>query len=116
VILLSGCKESNEVVDISSPMMTASTMNFLASSDILYEDFKKLFVANRDEDFIHSKYELVKKSETGALISTLSLVRNLDGKTLLIQLWHDIESDQYLIYDVIEVPDDVAAFFEENLD
>jgi hypothetical protein len=115
LVLLSGCKEEENLVDTSSPNRTSFSMNFLSTSDATYEEFKKLFVDERDEQFIQNKFELVKQTQTKkSSVSTLSIVRYLDGKPLLIQLWHDTEKDEYLIYDIIDVPEDVAAFFEDN--
>ncbi|RXJ04494.1 hypothetical protein DS745_03680 [Anaerobacillus alkaliphilus] len=118
LIILSGCKGESELPDTSSPGMTTSGMNFIAASDeVFYEDFKKLFDDQRSEDFIREKYELIKRTKTdGAFISTLTLVRYENNKALLVQLRHDRDKDEYLIYNIIEVPEEVAAFFEEEIE
>lgn len=117
-MFLSGCKDGNELPDTSSPGMTTSGMNFIAASDeVFYEDFKMLFDDQRSEDFIREKYELVKRIKTDrSAVSTLTLVRYEDDKQLLVQLRHDWDTDEYLIYNVIEVPEEVAAFLKKVID
>lgn len=44
----------------------------------------------------------------------MTLVKYENGKTLLIQIVYDTKTEEYLIHDVVEVPEDVAAFFEEH--
>ncbi|MGM8216680.1 hypothetical protein ACLIA0_14170 [Bacillaceae bacterium W0354] len=114
LILLTGCK-SDELSDTSSPAMTISKMDFL-SGDLLYEDFKKLFEDGKENEYIKKKYELVRQTRANrSIIYTFSLIRYENNKSLLVHLRHDKDSDDYYIHDVIEVPDDVASFFEKEL-
>ncbi|MDC3417082.1 hypothetical protein [Aquibacillus salsiterrae] len=116
IIFLSGCKDDEDLVDTSSPLLTASKMNFL-SDDLFYADFKKLFVDSSDDEFIKKKYELVRQisDSKDSTISTLALIQYENNKTLLLQLKHDTDTDKYLIRNVIELPEEIASFFEEEL-
>lgn len=107
----------NNETEITSPAQTAGKMNFIAgSNEVFYNDFKALFDKQREESFIRNKYELIKQIRTDkSLISTLALVRYENNKLLLIKLRHDIKTGEYLIYDVIQVPEETASFFKEEL-
>lgn len=118
LLALTGCNNENEIADTSSPGAAAAAMNFLASlDDVFYDEFKDLFYEQRDEHYIRGKYELIQETKTaGASISTLAIVTYQNNNTLLVQFIHDRETDEYFIYDVIEVPEEVAAFFTTKLE
>lgn len=114
ILLLAGCKE-----EMNSPAQTAANMNFFAGlDDASFEDFEGLFDEQRDERFIRDKYKLVNqlKGDSDASISTLAFIEYDNNKTAFVQLRHDVDSDKYVIYDVFEVPEEVATFLKEKLE
>lgn len=112
VIFLTGCNGK-----VNSPALTAANMNFFARvDDVFYDDFADLFDKdNVEENFILNKFELVNsiKSDSSS-IATLAFIRYDNSKALLVQFSHDIDTDKYLIYNVIEVPEEIAAFLKEE--
>lgn len=121
ITLIYGCNQ-NEESDTYSPARTAFNMYFKSGSDevgfdeVYFEVFKELFVDQREEEFIRKKFELVRQLRTNhASISTLALVQFENNQSLLVRLYHDTDKNEYLIYDVIKVPEDVLPFFNEAL-
>lgn len=116
VILISGCTDENKESKINSPAQTVFEMNFNAVSDeTINDNFKDLFDELGDDDFIRNKYELIKQIQTDkVLTSTLALVQYENNKSVLVQLRHDTDTGEYIIYNVIEVLGEVATFFNEN--
>ncbi|WP_417897689.1 hypothetical protein ABN702_15525 [Bacillus haimaensis] len=112
---LSGCKDDTEVSNTDSPHRTAFMMDFLAeSSEGSSKEFEELFAEGNDQEFIQERFDLIKQIQTnGSSVTTMTLVTYENGKPLLVQLVYDTKTEEYLIHNVVEVPEDVAAFFEE---
>ncbi|MBU9719845.1 MULTISPECIES: hypothetical protein [Bacillaceae] len=117
MLFLIGCSDDRKESHSFSPAMAASGMSFLAgTNEVFYGDFEELFDPQLDASFVREKYELVNRTKADrSSISTLAYITYENGKSLLVQLRHDPDPDKYYIYNVIEVPEDVAAFFEEEL-
>lgn len=117
VLFLSGCKEESEFPNTDSPHRTAFMMDFLtASNEGSSKEFEELFAKGFDHEYIQERFDLIKQIQTnGSSVTTVTLVKYENDKALLVQLIYDTETEEYLIHDVVEVPEDVAAFFEETL-
>lgn len=117
-LVLTGCVDENKDAKINSPAQTAFDMSFYASSDrVFYNDFKELFDEQRDDDFIRNRYELVKQiqGDSGGATSTLALIEYQNNETVLVQLRYDTDTGKYMIYNVIEVPEEIATFLKNEL-
>lgn len=115
---LSGCKDDTEVSNTDSPHRTAFMMDFLAaSSEGPSKEFEDLFAEGIDQVFIQERYDLIKQIQTnGSSVTTMTLVKYENDKTLLLQLVYNTKTEEYLIHNVVEVPEDIAAFFEEHVE
>ncbi|MBM7619693.1 hypothetical protein JOC95_001545 [Bacillus tianshenii] len=118
VTFLSGCKEDSEFPNSDSPHRTAFMMDFLAaSSEGSSKEFEELFAEGIDQEYIQERLDLIKQTQTnGSSVTTMTLVKYENGKALLVQLIYNTDTEEYLIHDVVEVPEDVAAFFEEQFE
>jgi len=117
VPLLYAFMDKNESPHYNNPAKIASLMNFNAISDeAFYENFKDLFDDQRADKFVREKYQLVKNIQTSKGSSqTLALIEYENNKSLLVQFRYDKDTEKHLIYNVIEVPEDVTSFFEKEL-
>lgn len=115
VTFLSGCKDDTKESNTVSPHRTAFMMDFLAaSSEGSSKEFEDLFAEGIDHEFIQERFDLIKQSQTNrSSVTTMTLVKYENGKPLLVQLIYDTETEEYLIHNIVEVPEDVATFFEE---
>ncbi|MCM3710215.1 hypothetical protein [Sporosarcina luteola] len=114
---LTGCSgENNTAREPSSPLNTTSLMKQYALQDN-YKQFETLMLDGYDEKSITELYETVRQAATkSADIKSFTLVTFDNGKTLLVYLTPIAsENGEVLIQDVIEIPTNIAAYIEEEL-
>src|SRR5690625_3349935 len=108
IIMLFGCRSDNEVSYIDNPYRAAQKVDFYASTEAFSKDFEMLFADEIDTDFIDEKYELVKQHRSNSSrLTTMTLVRYENNQAILVILGQDSDNDEYKVYDVIEVPEEV---------
>jgi hypothetical protein len=115
LILLTGCEDDKIGWEPNSPSRASFLMDFYGHQDN-FEEFRTLFMEGIDEDIIRSNYETIRNYQSErSSVGTMTLVKYDNGKSVLVEFKQDTDSPKYLISNIIEVPEDVSSFFEEEL-
>jgi PBP1b-binding outer membrane lipoprotein LpoB len=115
MIFLTGCEDDKNEWEPNSPSRASFLMDFYGHQDN-FEDFKTLFMDGIDEDIIRNNYETIRNNQSErSSVGTITLVKYDNDKIVLVEFKHDTKNQKYLIYNIVEVPEEVSAFFEEEL-
>jgi hypothetical protein len=115
MILLTGCEDDKNGWEPNSPSRASFLMDFYGHQDN-FEEFKTVFMDGIDEDIIRNNYETIRNNQSErSSVGTMTLVKYDNGKSVLVEFKHDTNKQEYLINNIIEVPEDVSSFFEEEM-
>lgn len=100
---------------MENPYRVVQKVDVYASTESFSKDFEMLFADEIDTDFIDEKYELVKQQRSDdAQLTTMTIVRYGNNQAILVILGQDSDNDEYKVYDILEVPEEVKHFFNES--
>lgn len=104
----------DKVVKSDTPTNTAMVMkNAIDSKN--YEAFNKLFSEDRKGIITEKDFnEFNKVSTAGASHKLYTTISFTNGEMLLIKLTTEKINGEYKIEDVVQVPDEMKAFFEDE--
>lgn len=115
LLLLIACSDDDKAWEPYSPENTSSLMMQYANQEN-YEGFKSLILEGYEEDSMKQMYETTMQAVSqSAGVSTLTLVSFDNGKSLLVHFTPQTEEGEVLIQDIIEIPEEMAAYIEEGL-